>query len=316
MMAAKYDNVIVFGPTGTVGGNTALEAAKRGAKVWLAMRDPSKPIEDIPADVEKAGSFTRVQADLADPASVSRAVKESGAEAAFVYVVRGSDDHMRGALQAMRDAGVEYVVLLSSGAVEQGVDIRTIPKEDFIPYLHAQIEIVVEDLGFPYFTALRPWFFASNHFKFELDKSATPPKANIVYLDVLADNIVPEDIGAVGGAVLVDRPSDRKEAIYLCGPEIKTTGEIWAIIKMVTGRDDIDTTPLSAEEFLQIRLKTSPAPIAHYLVKALESFRDRERAFPDSMYIPAAANVKKYTGREPTKFEDYIVAHKAQWQAF
>lgn len=315
MMLAKYDNVIVFGPTGTVGGHTALEAAKRGAKVWLAMRDPSKPIEEIPADVEKDGSFRRVKADLTDPASVATAIKESGAKAAYVYAIHDSKDHMRGALQAMKEAGVEYIVFLSSGSIEQDVDIRTITEEQFIPYSHAQVEIVVEDLGFPYFTALRPWVFASNYIKLHLNKSTTPPKADILYLDGVADNIVPEDIGAVGAAVLVDRPSDTKKVIYLCGPEIKTTEEIWAIIKRVTGREDIDTTPLSKEEFLQSQLKRTPAPIAHYLVKYLGSSRDRETMFPESMYVPAVANVKKYTGKDATKFEDYMVAHKAEWQA-
>jgi uncharacterized protein YbjT (DUF2867 family) len=315
-MAAKYDNVIVFGPTGTVGGHTALEANRRGAKVWLAMRDPSKPIKEIPTNVEQAGNFSRVQADLTDPASVAKAIRETGAKAAYVYAIHGLSDHMRGVFQAMKDAGVEYIVFLSTASIEQDVDIRDIPKEQFIPYAHAQIEVAVEELGFPHFTALRPYKFASNFLRLNLNKSAKSPKANIIYLDALADNIVPEDIGVVGGAVLVNRPSNgSKEVIYLCGPEIKKTEEIWAIIKRVTGRDDIDTTPVSEEDFIKNTLKQAPAPIVHYLAKSMESMRHRERVFPDTMYVPAVANVKKYTGREPTKFEDYVEAHKAEWQA-
>ncbi|ROW01258.1 hypothetical protein VMCG_05954 [Cytospora schulzeri] len=314
-MAAKYDKVIVFGPTGTIGGQVALEASKRGAKVWLAMRDPSKPIDEIPADVEKSGNFARVQADLTDPASIAKVIQETGAKAAYVYAVHGSEDHMRGALKSMKEAGVEYVVFLSSGSVPHDVDIRSIAKEDFISYLHAQVEIAAEDLGFPHFTALRPWVFASNYFRMNLNKSAKPPKANILYLDTLADNIVPEDIGAVGGAVLVDRPSNGKEVIYLCGPEILKSEESWAIIKRVTGRDDIDTTPLSEEKFLGTLLKGTPPPVAHYLVKSAGLMKNQEKTFPQAMYVPAVANVKKYTGKEATKFEDYIEAHKAEWQA-
>ncbi|KUI53609.1 hypothetical protein VP1G_00987 [Cytospora mali] len=313
-MASKYDNVIVFGPTGTVGGIVAREASKRGAKVWLAMRDPSKPIEEIPADVEKAGNFNRVQADLTDPASVGNAVKKSGAKAAYVYHIANSGDHMRGALKAMKDAGIEYVIFLSSASIEQGTDIRSIPKERAIPYAHAQVEIAVEEVGFPYFTALRPWVFASNHFKVNLDKSAKPPRANIVHTDVLTDNIVPDDIGAVGGAVLVDRPSNDKEVIYLCGPEIKQVDECWAIIKRVTGRDDIDTTPMTGEELIEKLTRHVPASFARYLVNTQDELRKIE-SFPDSMYVPAVANIKKYSGREATKFEDYIAAHKAEWQA-
>jgi short-subunit dehydrogenase len=69
-VAVKYDNVIVFGPTGAVGGQLALEASKRDAKVWLAMRSPEKFIEGISKDEEQQGSFERIQADLSDPDSV------------------------------------------------------------------------------------------------------------------------------------------------------------------------------------------------------------------------------------------------------
>lgn len=315
-MSAKYDNVIVFGPTGEVGGHTALEASKRGAKVWLALRDPSKPIAAIPADVEKAGKFARVQADLSDPISVANAIKVSGAKAAYLYVIHGSTDHMRGALQALKDAGVEYIVFLSSGSVGgKEDDPYSIPPEEMIPYLHAQAEISVEEVGFPYVTILRPWAFASNHFKLNLDKSVKPPKANIVYLDAKSDNIVPEDIGAVGGAVLVDRPSNGKDIIVLHGPELKKTEEIWAIIKRVTGRDDIDTTPLSEDEFYKKLSKVMPAPAAKYLTQCQAAWRSAEHWMPEAGLATAKANVKKYTGREATKFEDYIAAHKAEWQA-
>lgn len=101
-MAANYDNVIIFGPTGAVGRSAALEASKRGAKVWLAMRDTSKQIDQIPPEVEKAGRFTRVQADLTDPASVTKAIEKSGTKAAYLYAVHGSSDHLRGTLRALK----------------------------------------------------------------------------------------------------------------------------------------------------------------------------------------------------------------------
>ena len=46
-MGIKYDNVIIFGPTGAVGTAAAREAGKRGAKVWLAMRDTNKKIPGL-----------------------------------------------------------------------------------------------------------------------------------------------------------------------------------------------------------------------------------------------------------------------------
>lgn len=313
-MAARYDNVIVFGPTGAVGGSAALEASKRGAKVWLAMRNTSKAIEEIPDDVEKAGKFERVQADLTDPASVAAAVKKSGAKAAYIYLVFGASDHLRGSLQALKDAGVEYVVFLSSTSVEPNTDLRSHPPEHFIAYSHAQVEIALEEVGFPYVTALRPASFASNHFNIILDKSAKPPKANISYGDSLVDNITPNDIGAVGGAVLVERPSNGKEIIYLWGPKIITLTETWDIIKRVTGRDDFDTKPLGPEEWLARVTQHTPLPVAKEILRMHDEWRNPD-ASSQYDYEQSVANIKKYSGREPTKFEDYIAAHKKEWQA-
>ncbi|KAL1881248.1 hypothetical protein Daus18300_001100 [Diaporthe australafricana] len=314
-MAAKYDNVIVFGPTGAVGGVSALEAHKRGAKVWLAMRNTSKAINEIPEDVEKSGKFERVQADLTDPASVAAAVKKSGAKAAYLYLIFGAPDHLRGSLQALKDAGVEYVVFLSSATLIPGKELRVFTPDRFIGYSHAQVEIAIEEVGFPYVTVLRPAVFASNHFNMTLDRSAKPLKAKFVYENSFMDSIVPDDIGAVGGAVLVERPSNGKEVIFLCGPELITVKEIWATIKRITGRDDIDTEPLSAEEWLAKSSQHTPLPIAKDLLLTQDESRDPEAILPKSDYQQAVANIKKFSGRDPTRFEDYIKAHKAEWQA-
>jgi uncharacterized protein YbjT (DUF2867 family) len=37
-----FEKVIVFGPTGNIGSITSQTAGKKGAKVYLAMRDPKK----------------------------------------------------------------------------------------------------------------------------------------------------------------------------------------------------------------------------------------------------------------------------------
>lgn len=298
MSSRKFDNVIVFGPTGAVGGNTALEAHKRGAHVWLAMRDPSKAIAEIPSDVEKSGKFSRVQADLTDPASVTKAIQESGAKAAYIYLIHGAKDHSRGALQALHDAGVESVVFLSSYSIKPDVDLRSVTPDSFIPWAHAQVEIAAGEIGFPYFTAVRPAQFASNSFRNFLDRSSKPLKALYVHADTTLDNIAPEDIGAVSAAVLVARSHAGTETIYLAGPEIKTAAETWETIKKVSGREDIDITPLSKEDFTQrLAARGLPPPLIDSILKSQEVTVDR-------------------SGREATKFEDYLEAHKAMWQSF
>ena len=56
------ENVLVFGASGSVGQATAIEARRRGAKVWLAMRDINKAVKKLDED-EKKGGYERIQAD-------------------------------------------------------------------------------------------------------------------------------------------------------------------------------------------------------------------------------------------------------------
>lgn len=313
MSSRRYDNVIVFGPTGTIGGITALEASKRGAKVWLAMRDPSKSIEEIPSDIEKSGDFTRVQADLTDPTSVTKAAQESGAKAAYIYLVHGAD--LRPSLQELRDADVEYIVFLSSFSLESSGELRQIPQENYISWAHAQVEIALEEIGFPYVTALRPAFFASNFHKNFFDKEANPPKINFIYGDGVVDNIAPEDIGAVGGAVLVERPGDGKEVIVQCGPQLSTLEKSSELIKKITGRNDIDTKPTPKDEYIQAIVgKGFPSFVVNNLADSAERQRHAEKVYPRSSYESGVTATKKYAGKEPMKFEEYVEKHKAAWQ--
>ncbi|KAF7297634.1 NmrA domain-containing protein [Mycena kentingensis (nom. inval.)] len=308
-MSPKFDNVIVFGPTGAVGGSVVLEASSRGAKVWLAMRDTTKAIPrlDVAAGL---GDLPRVRADLSDPASVTAAIQTSNAKAAFVYLVFGAPDQCAASVKAMRAAGVEHVVFLSSYTVSMAQDPRTIPPEKWMPYAHAQVEIALEDAGFPTAVALRPSWFASNFFTIFLDRSVSPPKGTLVYEDSVTDNGTPEDIGAVGGALLVEPPADTsgRRIVYLFGRENKTFKESWELVKKITGRSDIDTSVISPEDLIAgMMQKGFPEALAKNIVESMEHTRG---GYPEEIYKPNAQNVKKYTGREPMPFEEWLEKHK------
>lgn len=311
MSTQKFDNVIIFGPTGDVGSYAALEASTRGAKVWLAMRNPDKTIETISAGQEEKGNFVRIQADLTDPASITNAVTKSGAKAAYIYLVWGAD--LKATLQAMKGAGIEYIVFLSSFSIlfsiEPDVYLRSITPDELIPFAHAQVEIAIEEVGIP-FTALRPAYFASNALKLYLDRAHTPPKARVLYGDVKFDNIDPENIGQVAGAVLVEKPSTAaKEVIYLCGPELISQDDMWAMIKKITGKD-IDVEHVSPEQYVQAMTANGiPPPLVNYTAVNLKKMKEHNMLL-DADLTQAVANVKKYSGREATKFADYVAAHK------
>jgi NAD(P)-dependent dehydrogenase (short-subunit alcohol dehydrogenase family) len=153
--------IIVFGPTGRVGSAVARSARQYGSKVVLAMRDPHKPIPGLCQEQELHGNYERIQADLIKPDTVQAAVHNTRAKCAFIYNAFGAPDHMKASITALKSAGIEFVVLLSSWAV-QG-DIRTIVPSNLVAWSHAQVEINLEDIFGPNgFAAVRPAWFASN----------------------------------------------------------------------------------------------------------------------------------------------------------
>lgn len=307
-MAPRYDNVIVFGPTGAVGSNVALEASKRGATVWLAMRDTNKTIPGLTS--EKDGKFHRVQADLINPDSVRKAIQESKAKAAFLYVAFGPNG-LKPTLEVMKEAGVEYVVFLSSFTLEKGANIREITPDAFIPYFHATVEIALEDVGLDH-TALRPGSFASNPYKMGMDASKSPAELYVFENGKrMCDNIVPTDIGRVGGAVLVNRPSSAsKEAIYLYGPNVITELETLNTVKDLSSKDIKVVQQTSDEWVNRMKSKGVPPPAINYMKKMseeIESKGDTNKISPEDQ-----ANIKKYSGYEPTTLEEFIKAYEAQ----
>ena len=312
MMTPRHSRVIVFGPTGHVGSATALEASQRGAHVTLAMRDPSKP---VPGITSSDSTFTRLKADLTDPSSVTAVVGESKATAAFIYHVQ-SQDGLRASLSAMKEAGIQHVVFLSTFSIQRDVELASIPPEDLIPYIHAQIELNLSQLGFSY-TAIRPAQFASNQFMMSLDQSTTPWSAHVFKGDALGDAIVPGDIGKVAASVLVspppteELPSDR--AIYLCGPELTTTDEKWDVIKKVHAEQNIDVKHVGANEFsAYLKGKGLPPPLVDYLVSQLGGIHGDGSMYKAIPYDEYSRNVKKYSGYEPTRFEEFVRGYQLE----
>ncbi|KAK7535842.1 uncharacterized protein J3D65DRAFT_554403 [Phyllosticta citribraziliensis] len=323
----KYDNVIVFGPTGDVGGHAALAASSYGAKVWLAMRTPDKPIPilaHLSPDEEKKQSFTRIHADLTDAASIRAAVQHSGAKAAYVYLVPTADG-LASSLAAMRDAGIELVVFLSSFSVPfgAGLDVRAVAPQKLIARAHAAVEANLEDLRVPH-VALRPAYFASNPLNMGLDAARFPAlEAHIFNGAFEVDCIAPDDIGRVAGALLVAPPPDLlddkdaanptgekagKKVLYLCGPQLITQDRVFEIIQEVSGRD-VAVKHLSKEQWVERQAAHGmPQPVAAYLAEAMEKgFTDDQ--YRRDMYDQAVANVKEVTGRDAMSFEEYVKVH-------
>ncbi|KAG7285880.1 hypothetical protein NEMBOFW57_008174 [Staphylotrichum longicolle] len=278
-------NVLIFGATGGVGSFTTLAAHALGANITLAMRDTSKPIPNLPSSLST--SLPRVHADLTDPTSIHTAVTTSHATAAFIYCAFGAPDHMRGAITALKAAGVELVVFLSSSSIKG--DVRAVPPSDFIPWQHAQVEIVLEEVFGPAgYVAVRPGYFASNllvHAK----RVAKGEVVTMPYPEAEFDYVVPGDIG---------RLVAQREVVRAMG---KAVGKE-VTIEGFTEEED-------AVKFVVENLGL-PELAAKQLVKGFRAVAEGLDVFEKTEYEEAVANIEKYGGKKATTVYEWVEENK------
>lgn len=321
------NRVIVFGPTGGVGSAAALAAQQHGAKVFLAMRDTTKPIPNLSPAREQALGFERVQADLAQPDTVRAAAAQSGAKHAFIYLTFASPDHMRSAAEALRAAGVEFVVFLSSSSIRaDDVRSRSVAPDDFIAWRHAQVEIALDDTfgsarGGLGYAAVRPGYFASNVLPYKKVIAAGGGVVRMPYPEARFDFVAPVDIGRVCGALLAKGPTRAltdgggKNAIMVCGPQLMSQREAVGMVAKVMGKQVEVESFADDEESVRFVVENLhlPEPGARQLVGGFRHVAEGGSPFDMSQYEQAVANIQKYGGREPTKFGEWLEANRASF---
>ncbi|CZR61725.1 related to NmrA-like family protein [Phialocephala subalpina] len=297
--------VIIFGPTGAVGSAAARTAEELGAKVVLAMRNTEKPIPGIDPEREKQGSFQRVHADLSKPDTVHDAVNKTGARYAFIYYGRGTPDNMKSTIEALKSAGIELVVFLSSFTV-QG-DLTAIQPSEIIPYIHAQVEINLGEIfGSDGFVAVRPGSFASNTVQYKAGLESG--KVKIYMPDAKVDCIVPDDIGRVCGTILAKGPQDEQRAIYLFGPKLLSQADSVRILAKLLGKNcEIETADEEDAYKMFVEELGVPAPVAKYMMKQLGKTSPKGGCvFGYLVNEEDLSNVQKYSGKRATTFEEWV----------
>jgi uncharacterized protein YbjT (DUF2867 family) len=294
--------VIVFGPTGSVASIAAITAQAHGSTVILAMRDLQKTIPGLTHEQEETGGFQRVQADLTDPDSVAAAVQSSGATRAFIYRVHGKRDHMKSTLKAMKSAGINFVVFLSSYTISG--DPCDVPPSEVIPYVHAQIELNLDEVyGDEHYVALRPGGFATNMLRFKAGVLAG--HVRLYGPDFKFDCITPSDMGRVSGTILATGPKNDQKKVYLYGPQVLTQRDAIGIIGDVLGKH-IKVSELNSQEASDEFLRTGvPKPVADYMVRKLGNTADDDNS-ERKHYEIGVSNVKLYTGRPATSFAEWV----------
>ena len=300
-MAAPRD-VIIFGATGRIGSTAALRAYQEGAKITLAMRDPSKPIPNL-GDI----LVEKVRADLTEPETVQTAARQSGAKTAFIYAIHGIPDGMLSTIVALKEGGIEFVVLLSSFSV-QG-DLHAIPPTDIIPYAHAKVEIALEKVFGDRWSAVRPGYFASNALQYK--DNFVQGEVRLPNPDIEFDWISPEDIGRVVGVILAHGTQER--FVPLVGPDRLSLKDALSFIGRVLGKA-IKITMVGKEQAVEdMQQRGVPEQVAKWFVQAVTS----QRSFIwDTLDCQAGVgNVQKYTHKTPERFEQWLEENKEEFAA-
>jgi uncharacterized protein YbjT (DUF2867 family) len=207
---------------------------------------------------------------------------------------------MKASFEALKSAGITYIVIVSSLTVQGSAKNEFV---DFIPRVHAQTEVALEESGIT-FTAVRPAYFSTNLLwvKNEFQKG----EVEILFPDVEFDYIDPGNIGTVAGALLVK--AEATKPIPLCGPKLYSQKEAHELAAKILGIK-LNVKEIGEERWYETHT-FFPKIVADSIVNGLKT---GNLPYPEDLYEEAANNIRKYGGIEPTKLEDWVDSHKAEF---
>jgi uncharacterized protein YbjT (DUF2867 family) len=275
---------LVSGATGNVGGELVRALAGAGLPVRALTRSGQAP--DLPPGVAVATG------DLNDQDSLAGAL----AGVRGVFLLAGYAD-MPGLLARVAAAGVQHVVLLSSGAVAGGDVANAVVRYNVVS------EAAVHDSGLTG-TILRPSGFHSNALRWRPQLRA----GNVIrepFADVPIASIDPLDIAAVA-ALALTRPGGQTVTYRLTGPAPVLPAVKAQILGQVLGRDLV-LEPLSGADARAEMSATLPQPY----VDAFFSFF-AEGTYDDAQVDPTA---ERLLGRPLRSFEQWAQAHADDFAA-
>jgi uncharacterized protein YbjT (DUF2867 family) len=270
---------LVTGATGNAGGAVVRALVADGQSVRALVR-PGSGSESWPAGVEP------IVGDLNRPESLRAAF--SGVQAVFLL---SGYEQLAVTLEAMRRAGVERAVLLSSSAAPSGETSNAVAR------YHILSEEAVRESGLGW-TFLRPNSFMSNTFRW-IAQTRSGDVVRLPFASVRIAAIDPDDLAAVAAAAL--RSSDHEGRAYrLSGPEALLPEEQVRIVAGVLGRE----LRFEAQSNEDARAEMSTRMPAEYVEAFFRFFVDGE--LDESQVLPT---VEQITGRMPGTFGQWARRH-------
>lgn len=283
--------IVVFGGTGTIGSEVLRALAAQGAEVTAAVRDQGRAAS-LPVPVPT------VVADLADPASLSPALRDAD----HVFVGTPASERQVALETALVDAlaeapGRPHLVKLAAAGYD------AVPADQAISLAanHARVVEHARSRGVPH-TVLAPSGFMANL----LQSAGTIREQGVLYGssgDGGLSWVDPADVGAVAAHVLT---SDGHEgASYtVTGPEVLDHAAVAAKIAAVTGRD-VRYVDVPAEQYRQ---SLDAAGLPPWLANALDELQQLYRAHLAEVVTD---EVQKATGRPPATLDDWLARNRA-----
>lgn len=274
--------VLVTGASGNVGGKVVGALVAAGKPVRALSRDPGSA--EFPEGV------TGVTGDLNEPGSLN----EVFADVEAVFLLAGYPDPPR-LLSLMHDAGVQRVVLLSTGAVAGG-DL-----DNYVVRLNVVSEAAVRDSQLDW-TVLRPSGFMSNTLQWR-EQLRAGDVVREPFGDVPISVIDPLDIAAVAALALTEG-GHAGNSYRLTGPEPILPAERARILGDVLGRE-LRFEGQSDDQARQEMSAAMPAP----MVEAFFQFF-RAGGYDDAQVDDTA---ERLLGRPRRSFTDWAQAHRDEF---
>ena len=268
--------LLVTGATGNVGAEVVRALADAGEPVRALTRSAGA----LPAGVEA------VPGDLNRPDSLSDAL----AGIRGVFLLPGYED-MDGVLAAMRDAGVERVVLLSGSSAASG------DTSNAVTAYMLRSEAAVTGSGIPW-TILRPFAFMSNALRWR-DQLRGGDVVREPFAGVPVAIVDPHDIAGVAASALRADGHDGRTYV-LSGPEALLPADRVRILGAALGRE----LRLEALSDADARVKMSAEMPAAYVDAFFDFYVDGN--LDESQVQPT---VEAVLGRAPRSFEQWAAAH-------
>jgi hypothetical protein len=212
---------------------------------------------------------------------------------------------MRATLQASKEAGIAFIVFLSSFTIKG--DLHNIKPSNRIPYVHAQVELNLEEIyGSQAYVALRAGAFATNTLRWRTGISSG--EVRLENPDMESDLITPTDMGRVAGTILAKGQHDGQHIVYLYGPRLLAQKDALTDAITVLGKN-MKPIPMTAQQH-----GGSNSGAQDVLVRlGPEESRSDWTQTAYSNFEQEVGNVRKYTGQPPTEYKEWVESSKARF---